>query len=469
MRLLFGLVVLLLCSVAPASAQNPFDLARKPEQIVLVSLGETPPPADILSQPPMLQRLSGVLGELKGQQIVDLSQSVDTKRAAPADEAGTRVCVVHISGPAGARTVRIERTADGGYRTEVIGPIAGAENAAFRPVLLKRAAFEAVLNSLNGGPAGGAYFGGFDGPAEKEPRGAVFEVPQPYVQGAFQLDGRTLRERIIGSSRNHFDPSKRDLAAEKFFVRLPTGYDPVRPAGLVVWVDASPSGLPPDPLFKALDAYGMICIAASNSGNDREVADRLQLALDVVATAKQRWHIDPSRVYAAGISGGGKMASMLLPGFPDVFGGALPLVGLACYASVPTGQPNTVWPPEFGKPSGKLWGLFLQRRTAAVTGSKDFNRAPVVGKAKAMQADKVEVRVFDIEGMGHEFPPAEAIVAQLGWVDERARAAADQAKTEAAAAMATPGVDRKGQLLEIVRRWPWTPGAWEAVRELTAH
>lgn len=469
MRSLVLAIGVLLLAVDVIRADNPFDLARKPKQVVLVTLNEPPPPADVLTQPPMLQRLAGVLGELKGQQIADLCESVNAKPAPAGGAGGNRVCVVHISGPAGVRAVRVDQTPDGSYWAEVLGGATGPDPAASKPVLLRKAAFEAVLNSLNGGAGGGAYFGGFDEAAEKDPRGAVIEVPQPYIVGAFVLDAKTLRERIIGSSRTYLDPAKRDLAAEKLFARLPANYDPKRPAGLVVWLDASPSGQPPPPFFKALDQYGFICIGAANTGNDREVAERLQLALDAVATAKRRWHIDPARVYAAGISGGGKMASMLLPGFPEVFGGAMPIVGLACYASVPTGQSRTVWPPEYGKPSGRPWTLFLQRRTAAVTGSKDFNRAPVVGKAKAMQADKVEVRVFDIEGMGHEFPTAEAIVEQLGWVDERARATAELAKTEAAAAMATPGVDRKGQLLEIVRRWPWTPGAWEAVRELTAH
>ncbi|MGH7131299.1 MAG: hypothetical protein ACREJO_05075 [Phycisphaerales bacterium] len=468
MRLIACIIASILCMTASAWADNPFDLARKPKQVVLVTLSDEPATTDITAQPPMLQHLAGVLGELKGQQIVDLCGSVDTKPLPAPSAAGKRVCVVHISGPAGARAVRLDQLPDGGYMASVIGQAARVEGEQSKSVPLKKVAIETLINSLNGGPGGETYFGGFDVDAEKDLRSSVFEVPQPYAVGAFQLDAKTLRDRITGSGRTRWDATKRELSSEKLFARLPASYDPKRPAGLVIWMDPSPGGHPPQPFFKALDRYGFICIGAANAGNNREVADRLQLALDAVATAKRRWHIDPSRVYTAGVSGGGKMASVLLPGFPEVFNGAVPIVGLACYASVPTGQPGTVWAPEYAKPSGKQWSQFLQRRTAAVTGSKDFNQPSVLGKAKAMQADKVEVRIYDIEGMGHEFPTAEAFVEQLGWVDERARAAAEEAVTEAAAAMAKPAADRKAQLLEVVRRWPWTPAAWEAAKDLSA-
>src|SRR5436190_9817436 len=153
----------------------------------------------------------------------------------------------------------------------------------------------------------------------------------------------------MGGRKATIEGAERDLEEEKFSVRLPRGYGPRQPAGLLVWVDAGPSGRPPAPFAAALDELGIACIGAGSSGNNRLVSTRYQLALDAVATAERKFHIDPRRLYVTGVSGGGRVSSMLLGCFPEVFAGAVPIVGISFYENVPIGT-GKFWPAGYGKP-----------------------------------------------------------------------------------------------------------------------
>ena len=314
---------------------------------------------------------------------------------------------------------------------------------------------------------GDAYLGGFGEAAAREARGEVLDVPTPYVVGDIALDAKTIHERIGASGYIRYDPTSRDLAKERLHARLPAGYAPEHPAGLIVWIDASAEGRPPQPLFKALDQSGMICIGAAGAGNDRGVTDRLQLALDAAATAERRWHIDPERVYVAGISGGGKMASILGVCFPDVFDGAVAIVGLGSWETVPTGEGSKVWPAEFARPKGKAWEALKDRRVAVVTGDRDFNHRQITLTLDRVKTDRPEMKLYDIEGLGHEFPAPDRLAEVVGWIDERGAAAAKRREADAARELAAAGdTPSAADLLRIVERWPWTAAAWRAVKTL---
>jgi hypothetical protein len=463
----------LLVLAAQVRADNIFDLARKPNQRVLLTLDEQPPSAELDKQPAMMQRIRGVLAELKAQQVVDLCAAVDQRAAAnkavPSEETATAVCFVHIDGPAGARHVSISQTPEGVYiATERAAPPASDKRP--RCAILKPELLDRLLN--NAATGGTGYCGTLEPLTNSKPE--VLELPKPYHFSPIQLDATTIRDRIGSSPLIKYSPATRVLQGEKFFARVPQTYDARHPAGLLVYMDPMPTGRPPQPLIQALDKYGFFCISPAAAGNDRFATERLQLALDAVSTARRRWNIDPRRIYITGISGGGKMSSESLICFPDIYTGAVSIVGLSWWENIPTGEGAKMWPAEFSKPTGKRLELLLQHRLAAVTGSNDFNHPPVTAGVKFYERNRVKIRLFDIEGMGHECPSAAAFAEQLGWVDQPARERAEKSSREAEEAMKKAKAVNdpeawRAALLEVVTKWPWTAGAWEAwgaVKEL---
>jgi hypothetical protein len=319
------------------------------------------------------------------------------------------------------------------------------------------------------------YTGPLDADAVKEPRGEVFELEKPYAAGKVTIDQAMLGERVYGGRKTKLEGSSRELDSEKFYVRLPKGYDPRKPAGLLVWVDPEPGGRPPQEFDKAADELNIVCIGAADSGNTRMASTRYQLALDVVATAERRFHIDARRVYITGASGGGRVASIMQGCFPDVFTGAVPIVGLSIYRNVPTGT-GKMWPAEFGRPQGNLFALLKTRRIGTITGQRDFNHLEIEQTTELYQRDGVDAKMFDDSKMGHEMPTAARFREALLWVDEpwqklregeqaAAREALEAAMAKAPGSGHAPEPVRK-PLVKVTEVGPWTDEAWKAVEVL---
>ncbi len=462
MRVLMAALVWVVCA-ALARADGVFDLARKPQESVWLSLDEHAPTRAVRSEPAMLRRVHGVLGQLTKEQVVELMGCADQNgRRGAAPPGARRVCAVHIDGPAGTSSIVIEQGSDGmyvaGVLDETVGEKAKGEQGKWYVLRAER------VDRLLGSAAG--YLGTFEGVVGEPRPGEVFEVSKPYQAGSVTLDARTIGERIGASGYIRLDPTARVLNKETFHARIPVGFQPKLAAGLVVWMDPSPDGRPPRAMWKALDELGMVCIGAANAGNDRGVTERLQLGLDAVATARRRWNIDASRVYVVGVSGGGKMASILAPCFADVFAGAVPIVGLSTFDRLQAGE-GKIWPAEYSKPKGKRWGEASRVRMVAVTGGNDFNHAQILAGVGALTRGGMQVRLCDVAGMGHEFPAPEVLTTQLGWVDEVARETRDRNTKEGRAAMEKAAATKQvADLMDVVGRWPWTEAAWEAAGEI---
>jgi hypothetical protein len=119
-----------------------------------------------------------------------------------------------------------------------------------------------------------------------------------------------------------------DLAQETFEVYVPEGYEPAGDAapsyGLLVWVSpTSFGGVERPDLQAALDAERLLWVGANGAGNPRFTWNRVGLALDAAHAMAALYDLDPERIYAAGYSGGGRIASALGMLFPEVFRGAV--------------------------------------------------------------------------------------------------------------------------------------------------
>jgi pimeloyl-ACP methyl ester carboxylesterase len=212
-------------------------------------------------------------------------------------------------------------------------------------------------------------------------------------------------QAALTRSAEHLVEQSVDLAAERFVLYVP---EQVPLAGYAVlvfippWQDARlPNGWAP-----VLERYGVVYVSAARSGNDENVMGRREpLALLGAFNVMQRYHVDPTRVYVGGFSGGSRIALRLALGYPDVFHGALLNAG-----SDPLG---TLVPPL---PSRELLQQFQEStRLVYLTGEHDATHL-------AMDADSMQSLrhwcVFNVDaqvtpGVAHEIAGAAALAGAL--------------------------------------------------------
>lgn len=483
--------------IAPgALAQSVFDIGRQRATDAVVTIA-APDTRIAAEDSPMLRSLAGIVGVLDRKELDRLRTSVGPQEQKGAGDADDTVPFAFIQlsaeakkdsasrrekterAEAATKVVEIRRTPSGEY---VVRELAGSEDGKRPPRrhLLHAESIAPLVQAWDAYRGPSLRGGSLKQSSAEFPLGAVFEMGSlpgtAPVPGVFLMDARTMGQRLLGGRSTRMEPMKRVLAEEKLFVRLPSKYSMRTPPGVLVWVDASPAGRPPEVFFETCDAMNLICVGAANSGNDRPTADRLQLALDGVASVSTRFHADPARVFVTGISGGGKISSMLQGGFPDVFTGCVPIVGLACYENVPAGS-GKFYVGNFGRPEAKMFDLLRTRRIAAITGDQDFNQAPIRGAAAVYERDKCDIKVYSYADMAHQMPTKERFAEALRWVDDPNDRARTKALREAQAALdevvraraeaSAPLTDaQRASLGRVTSLAPWSEAAWKAAELL---
>lgn len=314
-------------------------------------------------------------------------------------------------------------------------------------------------------------------------RDLVFEQVSPLAHPERVLErmtsplaGAAMRERLHAArARGDADPwPALDLANERFELFVPDGTPPEPGFGLVVFVPPwEAQGLPAEWL-RVLQRHGLAAVTATRSGNAQDVGiRRVPLALHAVENVRRRLRIDPGRVYAAGFSGGSRVALRLAVGWPDVFRGALLNAG-----SDPLGRAEVPLP-------GPVLFDRLERtsRLVYVSGTRD---APALAADRASLRSAAELcmsgaEAFTIRGGRHEPAGAQAVARALRALEappddaatgeacreRRSRRIAREA--QAIAALVDAG-DRAGaarELVELDRRWSGLAGAIS--RELDMH
>jgi predicted esterase len=205
------------------------------------------------------------------------------------------------------------------------------------------------------------------------------------------------------------------------------------------------------------------------------VTNREQLALDAVETASHRFLIDPRRVYITGLSGGGRVSSIMQACFPDVFMGAIPIAGMSSYQHVPNGL-GQFWRAAYARPGSDTFRVFKGRRMAGITGERDGNAREMRNATNIMRRDGLNVKLFDYPDMAHELPTPERFLDALKWIDEPAVEAMKAEKLAAAKAWDTyktrfpdeTATDEAARrlLVKVTEAAPWTPQAWRAAEIL---
>jgi predicted esterase len=192
---------------------------------------------------------------------------------------------------------------------------------------------------------------------------------------------------------------------ESFDLYVPESYRAGEAWGVLVWVSPGDRGGLRSPAVRDLLATRrLLWIGANASSNRRARFDRAGLALDALHLARTFYDIDPERVFVAGYSGGGRMASQLAFLFPEVFRGAVCWFGVDHFRPLPVPyRPGYHFPPGFPVPSDeRLSTVRRHSRFALVTGQRDFNRS----ETRAVHAAWLQERIrgtayFEIPDADH--------------------------------------------------------------------
>lgn len=174
------------------------------------------------------------------------------------------------------------------------------------------------------------------------------------------------------------------------------------PHGVVVFVSPSASGAPQPGWTDILSKRNLIWIGAENFGNEKLSAQRVLVALMGLASVQKDFNVDGERIYIAGMSGGGRIASQTITKFPTLFTGALYIVGVDFWTKSDT----------------PLLEHIRANRYVFLTGDGDFNRREtkrVYRKYQAAGANRA--LLIDLADFGHGYPDPQHLDRALEFLD----------------------------------------------------
>ncbi len=234
-----------------------------------------------------------------------------------------------------------------------------------------------------------------------------------------------------------------------YLLHLPSGYDPARPAPLLIALHgAGDTAADMESItgFNALaNAQGFLVVYPegvkrtwadrNNTYADRAGVDDVAFMDALIGHLSATYAVDPARVYATGISNGGFMATVLACALPDKVAAVAPVAATMpetlpaqCPPGAPVslllihGQGDTVDPPSGGKPDaqdGNLGPIASDAETVAFWANRDGCwSAPAVTDLPTAASDDPQVRqtvysgcwdntgvTYDaLAGVGHLWP-----------------------------------------------------------------
>ena len=176
-----------------------------------------------------------------------------------------------------------------------------------------------------------------------------------------------------------------------FELRLPeNSYD--RPPGVLVYISPKPGAAVPSSWQSVLDAHNLTWVAPRDAGNEVHVARRVGMALLAPTVAAAASGHEPERRYLSGFSGGGRVASMMMPTYPAAFSGALFICGA---------NPLMVHVEAVTRALAEVPMVFL-------TGTEDFNLQDTQLSFSTFKSTGLNaVTLSIIRDLGHALPDAE--------------------------------------------------------------
>jgi predicted esterase len=240
-------------------------------------------------------------------------------------------------------------------------------------------------------------------PGNSNRRDARFTDPSP--GGAELLRRFSVREEV----------PVYDLRGERF--RIITPEEIGSPVGLFVWISPGKDPGIPRGWEPILAEHRLVFVGAYDGGNERIALDRFRLALDAVHNLKARFVVDPRRVYVAGFSGGGRVASMLGVNFAEVFTGTIAICGANFFQPVRAGA-GGFYAAGYVADAESLRLAKVARPFVLITGEKDMNRENTRAVENGFRAAQFRhVKYLEVAGMGHVLPSGAVLRTALRYLE----------------------------------------------------
>ena len=205
------------------------------------------------------------------------------------------------------------------------------------------------------------------------------------------------------------NPTPLPPAKDTFQLVVPKNYRPDERWGVLVWVSPSDSPRIPPEWEEVLVRHRLLFVGAVKAGNNRNILERIQLAVVASAGMRERFRIDERRVYVSGFSGGGRVASMLGVAYADMFTGVASFMGVNFYTDLPSADGKKLYPPQFIPDEEVLEIAKRRSRFVLVSSERDFNRADtrIVWEQGFKKEGFPAVAYLEVPGIGHLLPSAE--------------------------------------------------------------
>jgi predicted esterase len=182
--------------------------------------------------------------------------------------------------------------------------------------------------------------------------------------------------------------------SQSYQLYLPSDYSPEKTYPVILLFDSHGSGeLAVEKFREAAEVFGYILAGSNNSRNGISNADRI--ATTLLNDVTEKYKVEKKRIYAAGFSGGGRVALSLAVNSPDIAGIITCSAGLANFN------------PQMASHKFDIYGI---------AGWDDFNYQEVA-EIPQMLANSGWGNAIDLFDGGHAWPPAKNIWKALLWVE----------------------------------------------------
>lgn len=194
---------------------------------------------------------------------------------------------------------------------------------------------------------------------------------------------------------------KNDGKKVSWQVHVPKNYSPSKPAGVLVYINSGNGGKLPGKWKILMEKHNLIWIGADNAGNDYYTYWRMVMAREGLRRLKETHEINDERVYVSGMSGGGRVSSLIAMRDPDVFKGAIYL----CGCNVPN------------KDAKKI-KIAKDNYYVLLSGTKDFNLPGTKTVHQFYQANKIKnSKLVVVNGLAHRTPEAKEMDEALEYLN----------------------------------------------------
>jgi hypothetical protein len=230
-----------------------------------------------------------------------------------------------------------------------------------------------------------------------------------------QIDAEQLQLRL----HSRETPGAYDVSKETFEILVPKEYKAEEPHGLFIWISAGATPSIPKKWETVLAEKKLIFIGARNSGNPRDIFDRMRMAVDANYNLRKIFNVDGRRVYVSGFSGGSRVASMLGVTYAEMFSGTICFMGVNFYTDIPVSA-GKAYPPGY-IPDDQVLPLAKKFcRYVLVTGTNEMNHAETLSTyEKGFRKEGfASVKLIDVPDQKHAPPAAEWLRKAVEFLDE---------------------------------------------------